>query len=221
MSHPTPLDMHPSPTAWLALALGVLEPGAARDLERHARTCASCRASREGARVLVCAAQPGVFEPVPPTARRRAEAAFVRGRRPESRVARTGSASMLGRLRIVLPTGRPAVAFASGMRGAETERRCTLEGGAHRIDLEWMPEGAAWSLRGRVAAGRGEKLSKLVLELAAGGSRRVAPGPRGFFGPVRLARPELRLRLETAARSFRSPWVPSAPRATPARKPRG
>jgi hypothetical protein len=225
MSRSIPSDVHPSPTTWLTLALGALEPSAAKDLERHVRTCASCRASSEGARVLARAAQPGVFEPVPRTARRRAEAAFIRGRRRESRAAGTGITSVLGRLRVLLPTRRfgdaSAASFAIGMRGAETEFRCTLEGGAHRIDLEWMPRGTAWNLRGRVVSERREEFPRLLLELAAGGSRRVAPGPRGFFGPIRLVRPEFRLRLETAVRSFRSPWVPSAPRATPARKSRG
>lgn len=219
---PAPDSAHPSPTTWLVRMLESPDAGAGREAERHALRCSPCRALRESARILVRAARPGMFETVPLAARRRAEAAFLPGRKPT----RPRDSAPLGRLRVVGASGlleRAGLSSTAGIRGAAGERHCRLEGGAHRIDLEWMQEGSSWQLRGRVASEPGAAMPRLLLELAAGGLRRIAPGPRGFFGPVRMSRPELRVRLETSSRQFRSRWIPAVPRPRPAspRKPRG
>ena len=215
---PPNMTGHPSPETWLLRALGTLEQETAKAVDRHARGCKACRGLWQAAQVVAVAARPGALEPVPGPVRRRAEAAF----QPKAKRAPIAARIGFARLRLaaaLTPFGWGGDALAApGVRGATAARRCTLEGGDYRIDLEWIPEGGNWKLRGRLAGASQGAAPRLLLELGRGQPRRVRPGPRGFFGPVALRSPEVRLTLETAARSYRSTWVPSAPRARPTRR---
>ncbi len=202
---------HPAAGEWMLWSLGVLEADAARAHERHARACTPCRRIQEAARLVRLAALPGAFEPVPKAVRRRAEAAFAMV------PARATAPAGFARLRLLMDSGafhRERMSSpGAAVRGEPRTRNCTLEGGPFRIDLEWLPEGDAWSLRGRVAVAKEVAAPRLLFETRHGRPRRVVPGPRGFFGPVALLSPEVRVTLESKARSFRSAWVPPARRA--------
>lgn len=212
-------ETHPSPGGWMLWALGALEEDSAKAAESHARACATCRGFQDAARSVLLAAFPGMFEPVPRAVRRLAEGAFATAWARVPAKFTTGFARLrLARASEAFNGGDDALA-ASGLRGEVGAHRCTLEGGAHRIDLEWMPEGGAWKLRGRVATAKQGATPRLLFEFRRGRPRRVVPGPRGFFGPIALASPEVRVTLESTTRSFRSVWVPPTPR--PRRVPRG
>jgi len=238
MSMDSPSNVHPAPETWVTWAVGGLDPAAARAAERHARACSDCRALQAASRVLALAARPGALEPVPALVRRRAERLFATHARASQPVLETVREA-IGRLRVLIAPA-PFGAFAgAGVRaaGPAAARRCTLASGTHRVELEWTPEGERWSLRGRIveeAAGseatpvartRGAARSGprrapgLTLEFGQGRPRRVAPGPRGFFGPIASQAPDVRVTLRASGRVFRSPWLPAAPRAR--RTPRG
>jgi len=232
MSMDSPRNVHPAPETWVTWAVDGLDPAAARDAERHARACTDCRALQAASRVLAVAARPGTLDPVPAVVRRRAERLF-KAHAVKSRPVLETVREAIGRLRVLIapaPFGGFAVA---GVRAAvpSAARRCTLASGTHRVELEWTPEGERWSLRGRIvedvsgtevaattrtrsAARSGQRRAPgLTLEFGQGRPRRVAPGPRGFFGPIASQAPEVRVTLRASGRVFRSPWLPAAPRA--------
>jgi hypothetical protein len=239
MKKDSPPNVHPTPETWVSWAVGGLDPAAARAAERHARACPDCHGLKEASRVVALAARPGALEPVPALVRRRAERLFAAHAPKPSAVLETVR-EVIGRLRVLVapaPFGGGAFAGA-GVRaaGPGAARRCTLASGSHRVELEWTPEGERWSLRGRIvedvseaeataiARARGSARSGqrrapgLTLEFGQGRPRRVAPGPRGFFGPIASRAPEVRVTLRASGRVFRSPWLPAAPR--PRRTPR-
>ena len=218
MRKESPSNVHPAPETWVTWAVGGLDPAAARAAERHARTCPDCRGLQEASRVVALAARPGVLEPVPALVRRRAERLFALHAHAPRPVLETVREA-IGRLRVLVAPA-PFGGFATaGVRaaGPSATRRCTLASGTHRVELEWTPEGERWSLRGRIVedvAGSGPRRAPgLTLEFGQGRPRRVAPGPRGFFGPIASQAPEVRVTLRASGRVFRSPWLPAAPRA--------
>jgi len=213
MSRAVPPDKHPSSETLVSWALGALPTSEARKLVRHSLRCGRCDGLAKASVVLVRAASPDLFESVPGPARRRAAAAFASLRTP----AATGRMPPgTGRMRVVLfpPISATGPAVAS-VRGEAGEKRCRLDAGDHRIDLEWMFDGSGWTSRGRFEGeSRG---TALEVEPRTGRSRRIRPGVRGFFGPIHLASPGLRVRLVTPSRAYRSPWLPLAPKDTPSR----
>jgi len=232
MSMDPPKSVHPAPETWVTWAVGGLDPAAARAAERHARACSDCRALQAASRVVALAARPGALEPVPAVVRRRAERLF-KAHAAKSRAVLETVREAIGRLRVLIAPAPFGGFAAAGVRaaGPSSARRCTLASGTHRVELEWTPEGERWSLRGRIvedvseaeataiARARGSARSGqrrapgLTLEFGQGRPRRVAPGPRGFFGPIASQAPEVRVTLRASGRVFRSPWLPAAPRA--------
>jgi hypothetical protein len=207
---------HPTADAWFARATGRLSPRAAAGLDRHRLWCPACARL---AAVAARAARAVDFSDLPavPVALRRAAERMVGG--AADRDARlTVPAAAFGRMRLI--TAMPAFASASGMAGvgvrrtAEALRRCALEGGSWRLELEWTPQDRAWQLRGRVVDtdDSGAVSPTFTLESTDPRARRVQPGPRGFFGPLRIPSPEVRVTLVGGEKSFRSPWLPRAPR---------
>ncbi len=206
--------VHPTADAWYARVTGRLSARAAAGLDRHRAACPACARLAAAAERTVRAVHYSDLPPVPAALRRVAEGMFA----PSSIRSRDiiVPATTLGRMRLV--TAMPA--FASGAAGVgvrragETLRRCALEGGSWRLELEWTPGDRSWQLRGRVlgAAGDAALPPAFTLESADPRARRVQPGPRGFFGPVRIPSPEVRVTLVGGEKSFRSPWLPRAPR---------
>jgi hypothetical protein len=220
---------HPPAERWWAWAAGETKPSERRRLDAHRRGCVPCRRLATGALRLAGARGLLDLEAPPAAVRRRIRDLFETVRAPSSGKAVAGLAPArvptFSRLRLAAGAGGfPGTAtawgnaYASATRrsGGEPLRRCALEGGAWRLELEWTPLDRAWAIRGRVVStdapsGRGVPPA-LRLESGDGRSRRMRPGPRGFFGPVRIPGPELRVTLEEGGRSFRSPWLPRAPR---------
>jgi len=206
--------VHPTAEAWYARVTGRLSARAAAGLDRHRDACPACARLAAAAERTVRATDFSDLPAIPAALRRAAEEMFapVSIRSRGLRV----PAVTLGRMRLV--TAMPA--FAAGAAGAgvrragETLRRCALEGGSWRLELEWTPRDHSWQLRGRVLGtdGVGAVPPVFTLESADPRARRVQPGPRGFFGPVSIPSPEVRVTLVGGEKSFRSPWLPRAPR---------
>ena len=215
---------HPAAERWWARATGVLDRAEARRLDAHRLACPACAQQAAGAERLARARGTFDLETPPAAARRRARELFDETRRTPAPPAKSASTRVpaFARLRVVhafAAGGAGSHAFATRRAGAGAEplRRCALEGGTWRLELEWTPLDGAWAIRGRVVdlgapARRGGGPS-VRLESADGAKRALSVGPRGFFGPMRVLAPELRVTLEDASRSFRSPWLPRAPRS--------
>lgn len=228
MTRRPPVDpKHPVAERWWARATGALGRAEARRLDEHRVACTACAKRAAGAERLARARGLFDLEAPPVAARRRARKLFIETRTAGPPLARSASSRVpalrlpsFGRLRVVHAFGAgggATLAGATRRAGAETLRRCALEGGTWRLEIEWTPLDRAWAIRGRIVdlgvpARRGSAPA-VRIESAGGPERAVRVGPRGFFGPVRVAAPELRVRLEDASRSFRSPWLPKAPRS--------
>ena len=224
---------HPAADRWWACATGTIGRAEARRLEAHRLACAVCARRAAGAERLAGARAALELEAPPAAARRRARELFTARRATPTPQAKSVSTRVparrlpaFARLRLVRGLARGAFAAATGTGGAafatrraaaEPLRRCALEGGTWRLELEWTSLDRAWAIRGRIvdlrAPGARGGAPAMRLEAADGAARAVAIGPRGFFGPVRVPAPELRVTLEDADRSFRSPWLPRAPRS--------
>jgi hypothetical protein len=185
-----------------------------REARLHLERCRACSRRRQAALALREARLGGELEPVPQVARRRAELLFDRWRAERTAPRPSALAVAWGRLRVLLAPdfGTGLTAAGVALRGGATTVRCRLAGGEHQLDLEWMPRSRSWSLRGRVtvqgeSAGRGGRL-RLVLEPKGGEPIEVRPNGRGFFGPVRMSDPGVRLTLVSDRRSYRSTWLP-------------
>ncbi len=227
-SVPAPVE-HPAPDRWWALATGAPGKAVARRLDGHRLACAACAQRAAGAERLARARGILDLEPPPAASRRRARQLFAVTRMAAKFAASPVSAvrpPSFARLRVIRGFEANAPAAGGGsfvssraMRraGAEPLRRCALEGGSWRLELEWTPLDRAWAIRGRVvdlaASVRRGDAPAVRLESGGGGDHPVRVGPRGFFGPLRVSAPELRVTLEDEGRSFRSPWLPRAPRS--------
>ncbi len=210
---------HPSADAWFAQVSGRLSARAAATLDRHRAGCPACTATAGVAERVSRAVDFSDLPPVPPTLRRTAEGLFGPAVLPTSSAPAVGvTTPAFGRLRLITPSPAFAPGFAAAAAGVrragELLRRCALEGGPWRLELEWTPHDRAWHLRGRVVGlDAGAAIAaRFTLEGAGISVRRVRPGPRGFFGPVLLTSPEVRITLVGGEKSFRSPWLPRAPR---------
>lgn len=213
---------HPSADAWFARVSGRLSARAAATLDRHRAGCPTCKASAGIAERVSRAVDFSELPPVPATLRRAAERLFgpTVSVVPAAISAPNAGVTIfpLGRLRLIAPSPAYTSGFApsaGGVRRAgESLRRCALEGGPWRLELEWTPHDRAWHLRGRVVGVDADDATaaRFTLEGAGISVRRVRPGPRGFFGPILLTSPEVRITLVRGEKSFRSPWLPRAPR---------
>ena len=208
---------HPSAEALLAHAADPV-PGPRRAaLSAHLRGCASCRALERGARTLGLALRAGSLEPVPEELRRRALRLLGESRKSglaaivgaARAAAQSASERLIGMLRFVerpdwIGSAPPALA---GVRAAEVVTRCELAGRGYRVEMEWLPTGRVWTLRGRVLAPARAGLPRLVLEREHARARPLRVGARGFFGPVRGVSGRVRARLQTGEGHFLSAWI--------------
>lgn len=227
-SEPVPVE-HPAPDLWWGLALGSPGKSAARRLAGHRLDCPACAQKAVGAQRLARARGILDLETPPAASRRRARKLFAATRmvvNPAASPLPAERPRSFARLRVIPGFAANAAVAGGGSfvaspalrrAGAEPLRRCALEGGRWRLELEWTPLDRAWAIRGRVvdlaaSAKRGDGPA-VRLESGGGGDHPVTVGPRGFFGPLRVSAPELRVTLEDEGRSFRSPWLPRAPRS--------
>ena len=224
-SAPVPVE-HPPADRWWVLALGSPDKSAGRRLAAPRLGCSACGQKAVGAERLANARRLLDLETPPAASRSLARKLFAATRmvlNPAASPAPTQRPPSFVRLRVIprfkAAAGGRSFVSSSVLRRAAAEplRRCALEGGRWRLELEWTPLDRAWAIRGRVvdlasSAGRGAGPA-VRLQSAGGGDHPVTIGPRGFFGPLRVTAPELRVTLDEGGRSFRSPWLPKAPRS--------
>jgi len=193
-----------------------LEPGTARErrrTERHLSACSSCRALSRGAETLARALRAGRLEEVPASLHRQAlrllEEANTGARRTLRAEVEKAADVLLGTLRFVLRPGWSAatVAVPAGVRSAQAVTRCELSASGYRLEMEWQASGRSWMVRGRVLSPPRAVAQSLLIEGERGRPRRLALGPRGFFGPVHGVGGRVRARIQTERGHLVSPWI--------------
>jgi len=199
----------------VALATDPAASGTRHPWSAHLRSCAACRRLERGARSLALALGAGALEPVPEALRRRA--LRLPDEQRESGLAsavRKASERVLGVLRWVERPAWTAAPALAGVRAAEGVTRCELVGRGYRLELEWLPAGRTWTVRGRVLGPARAAHARLVLERERARAHALPVGARGFFGPLRGVSGRVRARLETGEGHYLSAWfaVPSPSR---------
>lgn len=220
---------HPSSAELYGWARGRLARADRERVERHVGRCSVCRPLARGARVLALGTD-RPLEALPRDLRERAEdlfEAFAEGRLAEP-VRRGGprhwSASSRRLLGVLRWIDRPRWGFGlatpalAGVRSGEAVAHSSLAGKGFRIDIEWLPAGRQWTVRGRISVPAGSRTLRLVLEREDAPPRRLPVGARGFFGPLRGVSGKVRARLETEEGALVSSWLRVPPIGGPRRR---